>query len=111
MAEKEEKTEGAKKEEGKTKKTEAEKKPEEQKNARTYVIPLRGAFRGLRTRRAKRASRIVVEFIKKHSKTDEPKIDPSVIQFIHSRGKANIPRSVKVTASKEGDKTTVKLAG
>jgi large subunit ribosomal protein L31e len=111
---KEKKTEGAKKEGTKAKKADAEKKTDktdETKTSRTYVIPLRDAFRGKRTRRAKRASKIVLNFIKRHTKAEKPAIDPAVSTFIHSRGKTSIPRSVRVAVSKEGDKTTVKLAG
>lgn len=111
-AAKEKKSEPTKKgEKAKTpKKTEVKEKTKETEVLRTYVIPLRQVFRGFRTRRAKHASKVVKDFIQKHLKTDEINIDPSVGEFLHSKGKCSIPRRVKVVVSKGEDKTIVRLA-
>jgi large subunit ribosomal protein L31e len=115
---KEKKTEAPKEEKAvkheaheKAEKTEAKaKKPKESvEPSKTYVISLRDAFVGFRSRRAKRASKVVKEFLAKHVKT-EVKIAPDVNEFILAGGRRSIPRKIKVIVSKEGDRTTAKLA-
>jgi len=86
-----------------------EKKEEKTEPSKTYVIPLDKAFWACRTRRAKSASKVVRAFLQRHI-AEEVKIDSSVNEFIHSRGKCHIPRKVKVAVSKQADKTVVSLA-
>ena len=64
---------------------------------RTYVIPLRNVKKVKRTIRAPRAIREVQNFLIKHMKAEEVKIDASINEFIWERGIQKIPSKVKVT--------------
>ncbi|MCL2687723.1 MAG: 50S ribosomal protein L31e [Methanobrevibacter sp.] len=70
---------------------------------RTYTIPLRDAKNVQRTIRAAKAIRVVQEFLKKHMKAEEIKIDASVNEKIWERGIQKIPSKVKVKAVKDDD--------
>ncbi|GAB4306532.1 MAG: 50S ribosomal protein L31e [Methanobacteriaceae archaeon] len=72
---------------------------------KVYVIPLRKVKNVPRTIRAPRAIRQIKEFIKKHMKSDEVKLDASVNQKIWERGIQKIPPKIKVKAVKEDDGT------
>lgn len=78
---------------------------------RTYVIPLREAKRVPRTIRAPRAIRAVQNFLKKHMKSDDIKLDASINEKIWERGIQKIPSKITVTATKDDDGiVTAKLA-
>jgi large subunit ribosomal protein L31e len=70
---------------------------------RVYVIPLRKVKNVPRTIRSPRAIRFVKEFIGKHMKTEDIKIDASVNEKIWERGIQKIPPKIKVKAVKEED--------
>ena len=70
---------------------------------RVYVIPLRKVKNVPRTIRSPRAIRYVKEFIGKHMKTEEVKIDASVNEKIWERGIQKIPPKIKVKAVQEED--------
>ncbi|MCC7557984.1 MAG: 50S ribosomal protein L31e [Methanobacteriaceae archaeon] len=70
-----------------------------------YVIPLRKVKNVPRTIRAPRAIRQIKEFIQKHTKSDEIKLDASVNEKIWERGIQKIPPKIKVKAVKEEDGT------
>jgi large subunit ribosomal protein L31e len=70
---------------------------------RVYVIPLRKVKNVPRTIRSPRAIRYVKEFIKRHMKTDDIKIDASVNEKIWERGIQKIPPKIKVKAVKDED--------
>ncbi|AXV37914.1 MAG: 50S ribosomal protein L31e [Methanobacterium sp. BRmetb2] len=70
-----------------------------------YVIPLRKVKNVPRTIRAPRAIRQIKEFIQKHMKSDEIKLDASVNEKIWERGIQKIPPKIKVKAVKEEDGT------
>jgi len=72
---------------------------------KVYVIPLRKVKNVPRTIRAPRAIRQIKEFIKKHMKSDEVKLDASVNEKIWERGIQKIPPKIKVKAVKEEDGT------
>lgn len=72
---------------------------------RIYVIPLRDVKNVKRTIRSPRAVRYVKEFIKKHMKADDIKLDSSVNEKIWERGIQKIPPKIKVKAVKEEDGT------
>jgi len=79
---------------------------------RVYTIPLRKAKSAPRYKRAKKAARIVREFIAKHMKTKEDLvwIDPRLNEFIWQRGSEKPPARVRVFARKLDDGTVeVKL--
>jgi large subunit ribosomal protein L31e len=70
---------------------------------RVYVIPLRDAKRVPRTKRSPKATRVVREFIQKHMKSDDVKMDASVNEKIWERGIQKIPPKIKVKATKDED--------
>lgn len=72
---------------------------------RVYVIPLRKVKNVPRTIRSPRAIRYVKEFIGRHMKTDDIKIDASVNEKIWERGIQKIPPKIKVKAVKDEDGT------
>lgn len=70
---------------------------------RVYVIPLRKAKDVPRTIRAPKAVRIVQEFLQKHMKSEEIKLDASVNEKLWERGIQKIPSKIKVKAIKDED--------
>ncbi len=70
---------------------------------RTYTIPLRDVKNVKRTIRAAKAVRVVQEFLMKHMKAEEIKIDASVNEKIWERGIQKIPSKIKVKAVKDDD--------
>jgi large subunit ribosomal protein L31e len=70
---------------------------------RVYIIPLRDVKRVPRTIRSPKAVRLVREFLKKHMKSDDIKIDSSVNEKIWERGIQKVPPKIKVKATKEED--------
>jgi len=70
---------------------------------RVYVIPLRDVKRVPRTIRSPKAVRIVREFLQRHMKSDDIKIDSSVNEKIWERGIQKVPPKIKVKATKEED--------
>ncbi|MDR3222488.1 MAG: 50S ribosomal protein L31e [Methanobrevibacter sp.] len=70
---------------------------------RVYTIPLRKVKNVQRTIRAPRAIREVQNFLKKHMKTEEVKIDSSVNEKIWARGIKKIPSKIKIKAIKDDD--------
>ncbi len=74
-----------------------------------YTIPLRDAYEGPRSNRAKKAVRIVKEFLARHTKSDNIRLDPSISEELWARGIEKPPRRVKVKVMEEGDKLTATL--
>lgn len=70
---------------------------------RTYIIPLRHVKNVQRTIRAAKAIKIVQEFLKKHMKADDVKIDASLNEKIWERGIQKIPSKIKVKAVKDNN--------
>ena len=70
---------------------------------RVYIIPLRDVKRVPRTIRSPKAVRIVREFLQRHMKSDDIKIDSSVNEKIWERGIQKVPPKIKVKATKEED--------
>ncbi len=70
---------------------------------RVYIIPLRDVKRVPRTIRSPKAVRLVREFLKKHMKAEDIKIDNSVNEKIWERGIQKVPPKIKVKATKEED--------
>lgn len=70
---------------------------------RVYIIPLRKVKNVPRTIRSPKAVRLVKEFIQKHMKAEEVKIDASVNEKIWERGIQRVPPKIKVKATKEED--------
>ena len=78
---------------------------------RIYVIPLRGAYEGVRTKRSRKAVKIVRGFIARHMKAEEEEVSISeaVNALIWKRGIQKPPRKIKVRAVKSGDAVNVML--
>jgi len=79
---------------------------------RVYTIPLRKAKAAPRYKRAKKAAKLVREFIARHMKTNEDLvwIDPRLNEFIWQRGAEKPPTRIRVFARKLDDGTVeVKL--
>jgi len=72
---------------------------------RTYTIPLGRIKNVPRTKRAPRAIRFIREFLKKHMKSDDIKLDSSINEKIWGRGIQKIPPKIKIKAVKEEDGT------
>jgi large subunit ribosomal protein L31e len=70
---------------------------------RVYTIPLRDVKKVPRTKRSPRATRYVRDFIQRHMKSEDVKIDASVNEKIWERGIQKIPPKIKVKATKEED--------
>ncbi len=70
---------------------------------RVYIIPLRDVKRVPRTIRSPKAVRLVREFLQRHMKSDDIKIDSSVNEKIWERGIQKVPPKIKVKATKEED--------
>ncbi|MDR2623486.1 MAG: 50S ribosomal protein L31e [Methanobrevibacter sp.] len=70
---------------------------------RVYTIPLRKVKNVQRTIRAPRAIREVQNFLKKHMKAEEVKLDAKVNEKIWARSIQKIPSKIKVKAVKDDD--------
>ncbi|HID60415.1 MAG TPA: 50S ribosomal protein L31e [Hadesarchaea archaeon] len=70
---------------------------------RIYVIPLRGVKRAPQHLRARRASKLVREFLKRHMKSDEIKLDMKLNSEIWKRGAKHPPSKIRVRAVKQDD--------
>lgn len=70
---------------------------------RVYTIPLRDVKNVPRSIRAPRAIRSVKEFLQKHMKSEEIRIDASINEKIWERGIQKIPPKIKVKAVKDDD--------
>ena len=78
---------------------------------RIYVVPLRSAYDSPRTRRSRKAVKILRSFISRHMKAEE--VDVAISQGVNSiiwkRGIQKPPRKIKVRAVKSGEKVVVSL--
>jgi large subunit ribosomal protein L31e len=72
---------------------------------KVYVIPLSKAKRAPRYKRANRAVKLVQEFLSRHLKSDEIKIDQTLNQKLWARGARNPPSRIRVMAVKQEDGT------
>jgi large subunit ribosomal protein L31e len=72
---------------------------------RVYVIPLSRAKRAPRYKRTNRAVKLVREFLSRHMKSDQIKIDRALNQKLWARGARKPPSRVRVRAVKQDDGT------
>ena len=70
---------------------------------RVYTIPLRNAKKVKRTIRAPRSIKEVQNFLIKHMKAEEVKLDESINHMIWERGIQKIPSKITVKAVKDDD--------
>ena len=70
---------------------------------RIYTIPLGIVYKNPRTVRAKRAVKVVREFISRHMKTEETNVKMSIAvnSYLFMRGMKKPPRRIKVKANKD----------
>lgn len=78
---------------------------------KVFNIPLREAFVLQRSKRARNASKIVREFLVKHTKTENINIGKSINDAIWKSGIQNPPRKVRVHTIKEEDIVYAELLG
>jgi len=78
---------------------------------RIYVVPLRAAYDTPRTRRSRKAVKMLRSFISRHMKAEEANvaISEGVNSLIWKRGIQKPPRKIKVRAVKSGDRVVVSL--
>jgi len=70
---------------------------------RIYVIPLRRAKDAPRNRRVPRAVKIVQEYLKRHMKSDNVKLNQELNQKLWERGIEHVISRVRVRVVKEDD--------
>ncbi len=81
-----------------------EEEEEEIVEERIYTVPLRKVYwTGTRLRRAKRAVRVLREFVEQHMKPEEIVIQPEVNERIWSRGIQKPPRRIRIRVTKNAD--------
>ncbi|MEM2114929.1 MAG: 50S ribosomal protein L31e [Candidatus Caldarchaeum sp.] len=78
-----------------------------QEDVRAYTVPLDDAWKASRLRRADAAVRLVREFVQRHSKAENVKLSPKVVERIWMNGRQNPPRRIKIVLEKEDDETVV----
>jgi len=90
-----------------TKKTEPkkfEKKPEPKKeekkleNEKIFTVPFRKAYDSERTKRAKKATALLREFLQRHMKSEEVKIGDSLNKAVWARGIQKPPHKIRIHA-------------
>jgi len=67
---------------------------------RIYTVPLIKAKSVPKTKRAKRAIKEIKEFLMRHMKADEVKIDSSLNEAVWERGIRKIPSKIRIKAVK-----------
>jgi large subunit ribosomal protein L31e len=70
---------------------------------RIYIIPLSDVKRGPKFKRANRAVKIVQDFLSKHMKSEEIKIDNALNQKLWQRGARKPPSRIRVKAVRQDD--------
>ena len=72
---------------------------------RIYTIPLRKAKRSQRKKRSPKAIRELKDFLRRHTKTDDIKIDSKLNEKIWEKGIEKSPSKVRVRVKKEEEET------
>ncbi len=84
----------------------------EKTEEKIFTIPLRDVFSpGNRPKRAKIATRLVREFLQKHTKTEEVKLGQSINKAIWARGIQKPPRKVRVHVLKQEKTVYAEIVG
>ncbi|MDD1669757.1 MAG: 50S ribosomal protein L31e [Methanomicrobiales archaeon] len=68
-----------------------------------YVIPLRDVQHTPRWERGKRAMKAIRDFLARHMKTDDIKLDQSINEAVWGRGSHKPPSRIRVRAMKYED--------
>ena len=78
---------------------------------RIYTIPLKKAWNVPRKKRTPRAIRLIREFVKRHMKAEDVRIETEVNEAVWTRGIQKPPRRIRVRVTKDKDGVvTVHLA-
>ena len=82
-----------------------------EKTERIYTVPLRKAYDYTRTKRARKAVKLLRAFLARHMKTGQENvfISEAVNSRIWKRSISHPPRKIKVRVLKEGEKATAYL--
>jgi large subunit ribosomal protein L31e len=78
---------------------------------RIYTIPLRDAFATERVKRAKRAMRLVKEFLERHMKSENVKLGKSINEAVWAKGAKKPPRKVRIHTVKEDEIVYSEMVG
>ena len=77
---------------------------------RMYIIPIKRKVLNVpRWRRAKKAMKVIREFVRRHMKTNEVKIDTKINELIWQFGGKDVPSKIKVIVSKEEKENVAKV--
>jgi len=68
-----------------------------------FIIPLREAKTTTRNRRTRRATKVVREYLVRHMKSEEIKLDPKLNEKLWERGAKKPPARVRVKAVKDDE--------
>ena len=68
-----------------------------------YIIPLREVKKAPRWKRSQRAIKDIRQYLQKHMKSDEVKLDTSINEKIWDRGSEKPPRKIRIRAMKFED--------
>ena len=68
-----------------------------------FVIPLGKVKRAPHYKRARRASKMVREYLVRHMKSEEIRIDPKINEKLFERGVKKPPSKIRVKAVKDED--------
>ena len=68
-----------------------------------FIIPLGEAKDATKNRRTRRAAKIVREFLARHMKSEEIKLDPKLNEKLWERGAKKPPARVRVKAVKDDE--------
>ena len=77
----------------------ADNKPD--KLERIYIVPLGDAYEHIRTKRTKRAVKLLKQFLSRHMKSNEVLISNALNSSLWTRGIQKPPRKVKVRAIRD----------
>ena len=87
-----------KKSEKKSEAKKEEKKSEPMANEKIFTVPFRKAYDSERTKRAKKATTLLREFLQKHMKSEDVKIGDSLNKAVWSRGIQKPPHKIRIHA-------------
>jgi len=80
-------------------------------NEKLYTIPLRKAYRKPRGKRANYAMKLVIDFLRTHTKADEVKIGSKLNEEIWKKGAEKPPRRIRVKAVVDEKTAKAELMG
>ncbi len=77
---------------------------------RVYTVPFRKVKKASRKKRSAKAVKILKDFIQRHTKTEDIRIDSTLNEKIWEKGIENPPSKLRIRVKKEEDVATVYLA-